>query len=564
MKDIHTNEELKQYFRFFIANTDANHWTWEWYEKLQKWTEILQKIKTETFNNEEKSLKECIYNGSNAELKTVDNFLEQYLFKRSNGIASIGQGNLSNNDREKIKTLADLEKLIRSILNEKNILEAEKKITTLFQNANIENNYPAVKYRFLAALFPDEMTTIASQNKFYRLEKALNKKLSVKIEGVNPIEKHTWLMEQLSDIYEVDKQEVNRYHKQIFYWELYEMLDNELNLKKAVVYYGAPGTGKTYKAKKEAKKFIDRWALKTFTKVKNPMIETMQFHPSISYEDFIEGIRPTKDKELELKDGVFKSFCKTVGKIEYQLWKNAEFRKIAQDKNFEDITVSDIQNIDAIKDIFPELDKYSGGLTLQDIIEPAFFIIDEINRADLSRVFGELMYALEYRGYEGKIKTQYSYLVEKETDSGVYFWENEQNYFFIPHNVYIIGTMNTIDRSVDSFDFALRRRFSWEEIEPKYEVIKTELKKYGENISKSFESLNVAIKKHEFLGNDYQIGHAYALNIKNKEFENVKEAKKFLWREFIKPLMQEYLRGLGDSKTSDNLLDEFSEKFGIK
>jgi len=252
-----------------------------------------------------------------------------------------------------------------------------------------------------------------------------------------------------------------------------------------------------------------------------------------------------------------------VGEIEFKLWKNKAFREITQDKNFEDITVSDIKNIDNIKDIFLNIDNYNDSLTLQDIIEPAFFIIDEINRADLSRVFGELMYALEYRGYNGKIKTQYSYLVEKEEDSGVYFWEDGENYFFIPHNIYIIGTMNTIDRSVDSFDFALRRRFSWEEIEPNYEVIEYELKEYGDEIAKSFKDLNEAIREHEFLGNDYQIGHAYALNIKNKEFENEKEAKEFLWGEFIKPLMQEYLRGLGDSRKSDELLSSFSNKFGL-
>ncbi|NOZ89861.1 MAG: AAA domain-containing protein, partial [Epsilonproteobacteria bacterium] len=413
-------EKLEKYFEFFILNSGVDNWGW--YKSLEEWSDILQNIKEKYQEDEKKSLEECIKDGSNGELTNVEDFLERYLFKRANGIASIGQGNLYNIHRDEIKKLNNLEELIIDILKARNAIEANEKIEELFKEADIHSR-PAVQYRFLAGLFPKEMTTIASSNMFYRLINTLNNKLSINVQGSNLIEKHQWLMQQLDDIKTVEGRDVNAYHKQIFYWELYNMLESEFNLKKAVVYYGAPGTGKTYKAKKEAQKFIERWALKNFTTIEKPIIETMQFHPSISYEDFIEGIRPTKDKALELKDGVFKSFCKKAGEIEFKLWNNEAFREIAEDKNFEDITVADIKNIDNIKDIFSKIDEYADSLTLQDIIEPAFFIIDEINRADLSRVFGELMYALEYRGYSGKIKTQYSYLVEKEEDSGVYFWE---------------------------------------------------------------------------------------------------------------------------------------------
>jgi 5-methylcytosine-specific restriction protein B len=148
------------------------------------------------------------------------------------------------------------------------------------------------------------------------------------------------------------------------------------------------------------------------------------------------------------------------------------------------------------------------------------------------------------------ISTQYSYLVKDEKDEAVFFWEGNQNYFFIPQNVYIIGTMNTIDRSVDSFDFALRRRFSWEEIAPDYEVIKEKLPScISVKIAESLDALNRSITESQLLGRDYQIGHAYALNLENQKL-NITDAKEFLWKNFIGPLLQEYFRGLGDSKSN--------------
>jgi 5-methylcytosine-specific restriction protein B len=122
--------------------------------------------------------------------------------------------------------------------------------------------------------------------------------------------------------------------------------------------------------------------------------------------------------------------------------------------------------------------------------------------------------------------------------------------------------MNTIDRSVDSFDFALRRRFMWEEVEPNYDVIKNELtKNHGTELAESLENLNKEIEKDELLGRDYRIGHSYALALKNKKFDKAKDAKEFLWIEFIRPLMQEYLRGLGDNLKSNEKLKSFKNSF---
>ncbi len=110
------------------------------------------------------------------------------------------------------------------------------------------------------------------------------------------------------------------------------------------------------------------------------------------------------------------------------------------------------------------LDGHPPGDLLTDHLPPFYFIIDEINRAELSRVLGEIMFALEYRGAEYKIRTQYSSLISAPDDPASFLFSEGTDHFFIPHNLRLIGTMNVIDRSVESFDFALRRRFRWREL----------------------------------------------------------------------------------------------------
>jgi len=176
------------------------------------------------------------------------------------------------------------------------------------------------------------------------------------------------------------------------------------------------------------------------------------------------------------------------------------------------------------------------------------------------------MYSLEYRGYNGRIKTQYSYLNKKETDASVYFWNNSEDWFFIPQNVYIIGTMNNIDRSVDSFDFALRRRFMWEEVQPDFNIVRNILTaKWNNDLASAFEKLNKKIEDEELLGKDYRIGHSYALEIEpiQDRFDSVKEVKSFLWNNYVKSLLEEYLRGLGDERKAQDKLNQFKKEFGI-
>lgn len=168
------------------------------------------------------------------------------------------------------------------------------------------------------------------------------------------------------------------------------------------------------------------------------------------------------------------------------------------------------------------------------------FIIDEINRGEMSKIFGELFFSIdpEYRGEKGKIKTQYQNLIDAKDPFA--------DGFFIPKNVYIIGTMNDIDRSVESMDFAMRRRFAFKEIEAKDRIemldeIKDEkLKKLA--IAK-MNALNIAIEKTEGLSSAYHIGPAYFLKLDNYggDFEK-------LWKFHIEGVVREYLRGMDDAK----------------
>ena len=183
------------------------------------------------------------------------------------------------------------------------------------------------------------------------------------------------------------------------------------------------------------------------------------------------------------------------------------------------------------------------------------FIIDEINRGEISKIFGELFFSIDpgYRGTKGLVQTQYQNLVEE----GDVFKDG----FYVPENVYIIGTMNDIDRSVESMDFAMRRRFAWQEITAEESAENMGIT--GE-LRERMDSLNKVILETEGLGSSYQVGAAMFKKVKDTE-ENVEGncgmTADSLWNLNLKSLMKEYLRGLPEA---DDALQKMEDAYFLK
>ncbi|MEX1212347.1 MAG: AAA family ATPase [Balneolaceae bacterium] len=245
-----------------------------------------------------------------------------------------------------------------------------------------------------------------------------------------------------------------------------------LQYKKNIILQGPPGTGKTFLAKRLA------WLLSG--RKDSARVDMVQFHPSYSYEDFIRGYRPT-DSHFELKDGLFLEICRSA---------------------------------------------------IEDPDHPYVLIIDEINRGNLSKIFGELMLLIESdkRGEEFTVKLPY----RKSPD---------EPDFFIPENLYLIGTMNTADRSLAIVDYALRRRFVFIDVMPEFGSSFQEYLQKKEVpdfviglIVEKLESLNETIRKESGLGAGFQVGHSYFCHPQagnDSWYENIIHYE-------IVPLLEEY------------------------
>lgn len=303
---------------------------------------------------------------------------------------------------------------------------------------------------------------------------------------------------------------------------------NLLLSNKQLIMNGAPGTGKTYSARNIIADILFDTLCESENKkeeIKKVRMDMVQFHPSYDYTDFIDGIRPNlsgNELKYSLKNGSFKSFCRRAGVIERILAAgkkvdagSIEDFLIGEDESIKKFWESEIEKGELKKEI-DKVDESKNIVEFDPSKLPSFlFIIDEINRAEISKVLGEIMYCLDpdYRGIKGTISTQYSTLATNET----FFINKDNDKFFIPSNVYIIGTMNDIDRSVEVFDFALRRRFAWYEVKPDKVMddvlesmkVDTLLDSNYKNYTEKIEELNKAIVDKLKLRKHYHLGPSY-------------------------------------------------------
>lgn len=301
--------------------------------------------------------------------------------------------------------------------------------------------------------------------------------------------------------------------------------------------------------------------------------ETIEKEESVqaAMEDFFLSIEPGMEPFETVKKSKFTITRVDERHINISIPGNAKTDKLAlnidevrkmleSDKEFKQVKdVTDFfgknyatQNYSYDFAIYKEIKKKNGGASKVKAktteLKKYIFIIDEINRGEISKIFGELFFAIDpgYRGRAGEISTQYANLHDDPDEK-----------FYIPENLYIIGTMNDIDRSVDSFDFAMRRRFRFVELkaDEHLEMLAAlENEELEAEAKRRMTALNKEIADVEDLNENYQIGASYFLKLKTLTFDQ-------LWTDYLQPLLREYVQGMYDE---DSIMNRFAKAYGYK
>ena len=453
---------------------------------------------------------------NHSDINWDDSKLEEFLGE-DNGVSSLSQGRPKTEYiKKRWKELCPLLSQIAKADDKfqyKLYERLEKKIFKILNELGYKNRFYAYAHRIVAGLQPKIFSTVINEKDIIALFNVLKNRYKFSIPNISG----DWYTDSYALFNMVQKEFPNDdpLSQISIPWALYvyickndgygenmseliNIIENHYN----IVLNGAPGTGKSYLALQLAQEIISK-NNKTNNK---KFIEFVQFHPSYDYTDFVEGLKPKLNDEtscasisFERRDGIFKSLCERA--------------------------IKDTEN------------KY-------------VLIIDEINRGDVSRIFGELFFSIDpdYRvNPNGEnintityVKTQYQNLIQ---ENNAFY-----NGFYVPNNVYIIGTMNDIDRSVESLDFALRRRFVFIEITAKQSesMLDTLDSNLRDICIKKMEALNKKILTIDGLNSAYHIGAAYFLKINKYEHEDNESKFTSLWDYHLKPLLLEYLRGCSD------------------
>lgn len=430
---------------------------------------------------------------------------------------------------------------------------------------------------------------------------------------------------------------------------LLDDLQSLLIANRNLIFTGAPGTGKTYLAKQLAAKMIGCKMEEFAQNVQFCFVQFHPSYDYTDFVEGLRPTPPDKNGNVgfELKDGVFKDFCiqaetarqssntqktnstnqglargiltphqaqQALDEFNNVVLRNNNTLSLVSIGRHTSFTIkvntnnkievcpestgnwSEINNkpiIDYIADAKHNYkirnDTYEPaiGQYILNTMKPYVFVIDEINRGEMSKIFGELFFSIDpgYRGVKGAVKTQYANMQTGPNvfDNALYpktdvkTSTNIWGHFFVPENVYIIGTMNDIDRSVESMDFAMRRRFAWKEVtaEDSMDMLNAFSQTIIDSLKNRMRNLNDAIlgkyvpkndnvnydsgvAKTLGLGLEYQIGAAYFLKFGEYYENDESKAFKMLWDNHIKILLSEYLRG---NSNADDQLEYLKEAY---